>query len=103
MELFQVVKGFQGTNARYFHEEELAKLKTGGATFIILDHDEKRGYELQHACSLYCRADDSLTKREMLGIIKANKGTLIEDDAQRFTVREQLPVMLAGVAGWHND
>lgn len=82
LELFQVVKCFKGTNGAYYHAEELSKIKTGGALFVILPPYEKADYERKHDCLLYSRSDDSFTLGELKLIAKDYKGTLVKEEAK---------------------
>lgn len=74
--LFQVVKQYKGTNAEYFLNEDLEKIKTGGAEFVIIDETQKRRFECDNNVYLYERSDGSLSQSQMMAIVKDNRGTM---------------------------
>lgn len=76
--LWQVIPRFRGINSQYFRKQELDKLKTGGANFIIMEHHMQRvhEYEERNNCELVFRADDSCSVAYMKQYVHQVKGKL---------------------------
>ena len=71
--LYQVVPRFLGTNAAYYHQEELDKRKTGGGVFLILTvsggidelQDAESDYAAENRVCLYGRSDETFTPKQL--------------------------------------
>ena len=74
--LYQRVQNYAGTNGQYFHQEDLRKLETGGAEFVILAPKEASKYDRKY--KLYPRTDGSIGMKGMKQMVKKYKGSLVK-------------------------